>query len=88
MTWTIEFTPKARKDIARLQVRDQRRIADFLNLRAASYDNPRLLAKRLTAVNEELWRFRVGDFRIIVQFQDNHLTILVVEVGDRREVYR
>jgi mRNA interferase RelE/StbE len=88
MTWTIEFMAKARKDLARLPVRDQRRIADFLNLRASVHENPRVLAKRLTAVREELWRFRVGDFRLVVRFQDNRMTILVVEVGNRREVYR
>jgi mRNA interferase RelE/StbE len=88
MTWTIEFTSKARKDLARLPVRDQRRIADFLRLRAAEHENPRLLAKRLTAVRQELWRFRVGDFRVIVQFEDQRLSILVIEVGNRREVYR
>jgi mRNA interferase RelE/StbE len=88
MTWAIEFTPKARKDLARLPVQDQRRIADFLSLRASVHDNPRVLAKRLTAIRQELWRFRVGDFRVIVQFQDREMIILVVEVGNRREVYR
>jgi mRNA interferase RelE/StbE len=88
MTWTVEFTPKARKDLARLPVADQRRIGDFLNKRAAVHKNPRSLAKRLTGVKEELWRFRVGDFRIIVQFQDARIVILVLAIGNRREDYR
>jgi mRNA interferase RelE/StbE len=88
MTWTVEFTVKARKDLAGLHVRDQRRISDFLESRAAVHENPRLLAKRLTAVKEELWRFRVGDFRVIVRFQADRMVILIIEVGNRREVYR
>jgi mRNA interferase RelE/StbE len=88
MTWAVEFTSKARKDLARLPVRDQRRIADFLRLRASARENPRALAKRLAAVREELWRFRVGDYRVIVQFQDKGMVILVVEIGNRREICR
>jgi mRNA interferase RelE/StbE len=60
----------------------------FLEERAASHENPRTLAKRLTVPDEELWRFRVGDFRIIARFIDQKLEILVIAVGHRREVYR
>ncbi|UCI10186.1 type II toxin-antitoxin system RelE/ParE family toxin [Mesorhizobium sp. B1-1-8] len=49
---------------------------------------PKTLAKRLTATKAEAWRFRVGDYRIIAQFQDSRLVVLIVEVGNRREVYR
>jgi mRNA interferase RelE/StbE len=86
--WTIEFTANARKDLKRLAPSDQRRITDFLSERAASHENPRALAKRLTIPNEELWRFRVGDFRIIARFIDQKLEITVISVGHRREVYR
>ena len=86
--WTIEFTARARRDLKRLAMTDQRRITDFLAERAASRENPRALAKRLTVPDEELWRFRVGDFRIIARFVDQKLEITVISVGHRREVYR
>ncbi len=86
--WTIEFTPNARKQLKRLALTDQRRITDFLLERAASRENPRSLAKRLTVPDDELWRFRVGDFRIIARFVDQRLEITVISVGHRREVYR
>lgn len=88
MTWRVEFTPRAEKDIERLSTRDQRRILEFLTQRVSAHPNPRALAKRLTGTKEEVWRFRVGDYRIITQFQDSRLVVLVVEVGNRREVYR
>ncbi|MEZ2330378.1 type II toxin-antitoxin system RelE/ParE family toxin [Mesorhizobium sp. RCC_202] len=88
MTWRVEFTPRAEKDIERLSTKDQRRILDFLNQRVSAHPDPRALAKRLTGTREETWRFRVGDYRIITQFQDSRLVVLVVEVGNRREVYR
>ncbi|ESY68499.1 type II toxin-antitoxin system RelE/ParE family toxin [Mesorhizobium sp. B283B1A] len=88
MTWRVEFTRRAEKDIEQLSTKDQRRILEFLNQRVSAHPNPRALAKRLTATKEEAWRFRVGDYRIIAQFHDSRLVVLVVEVGNRREVYR
>ncbi|WP_192243237.1 type II toxin-antitoxin system RelE family toxin [Mesorhizobium silamurunense] len=88
MNWRVEFTPRAVKDIERLSTKDQRRILEFLNQRVSSHPNPKALAKRLTATREEAWRFRVGDYRVIAQFQDSRLIVLVVEVGNRREIYR
>jgi mRNA interferase RelE/StbE len=88
MSWRVEFTPRAEKDIERLSTKDQRRILDFLLRRVSVHPNPRALAKRLTGLKEEVWRFRVGDYRVIVRFRDSQLIVLVVEVGNRREVYR
>ncbi|TIS55382.1 type II toxin-antitoxin system RelE/ParE family toxin [Mesorhizobium sp.] len=88
MNWRVEFTQRADKDIERLSMKDQRRILEFLHDRVSAHPNPKALAKRLTATKQEAWRFRVGDYRIIVQFQDSRLVVLVVEVGNRREVYR
>jgi mRNA interferase RelE/StbE len=88
MTWRVEFTPRAKKDIERLSTKDQRRVLEFLAGRVSAHPDPRVLAKRLTATKEEAWRFRVGDHRIIVQFWDSRLVVLIVEIGNRREVYR
>lgn len=87
MTWAIEFTPAARKDLRKLSTRDQRRIADFLLKRVLRHPDPKALAKRLVAAGE-LWRFRVGDYRIIAQFQDARMIIMAIEIGNRRDVYR
>jgi mRNA interferase RelE/StbE len=86
--WTIEFTPKSKKELKRLAFVDQRRIADFLADRVTNHENPRLLAKRLTVPDEELWRFRVGNFRIVVRFIDQKMEIVVIAVGHRSQVYR
>lgn len=86
--WAVEFTSRSRKQFAALPKATRARIMAFLEDRAAKRDNPRLLAKRLVGVADEVWRFRVGDFRILARFEDDRMIILVVEVGDRREVYR
>ena len=56
--------------------------------RVAVLDNPRTLGKALSGRLGGLWRYRVGDCRIICEIQDSALCILVVTVGNRREVYR
>lgn len=88
MTWNVEFTTNARKDLRRIHPIERRRITEFLLERAAVHPNPRDLAKRLVGQNDELWRFRVGDFRIIVRFFDERMEILVIEAGHRSEIYR
>ncbi|WP_353682890.1 type II toxin-antitoxin system RelE/ParE family toxin [Mesorhizobium sp.] len=78
----------SRKGYRTASTKDQRRILEFLHQRVSEHPNPRALAKRLTATKQEAWRFRVGDYRIIAQFEDSRFVVLVVEVGNRREVYR
>jgi mRNA interferase RelE/StbE len=88
MSWRIEFTPRAEKDLERLSTKDERRILEFLRNRVAVHPDPRALAKRLKGYESDVWRFRVGDYRIVTRFIDSRLVVLVIEVGNRREVYR
>lgn len=89
MAWILEFSPDARRDLAKLDHKTAVRIIQFLNERAASHEQPRELATPLHGPNNKgLWRFRIGDYRAIVKFKNNVMTILVVEIGHRREVYR
>ncbi|MES0152408.1 type II toxin-antitoxin system RelE/ParE family toxin [Mesorhizobium sp. M0018] len=77
-----------RLEISRLQRSDQRRIVDFLENRLASRDNPRELGEALTGPLAGLWKYRVGSFRVLTRIDDSAVAIWVVQVGDRREVYR
>ena len=56
--------------------------------RVADLDNPRTLGEALSGRLGGLWRYRVGDCRVICEIQDGTLCILVVKIGNRREVYR
>ncbi len=86
--WAIEFTSKSRKDLDRLPIVTQSRIANFLDQRVALHENPRLLAKSLAGSRDGLWRFRVGDFRIVARFEDSKFVVLLVQIDNRRDVYR
>lgn len=85
MSYAISFTSKAAKQVRKLDPVVARRIRSFLEQKLAQLDNPRLLGKKL--VNEDFWRYRVGDYRILTNIDDDQILILIVEVAHRREIY-
>jgi mRNA interferase RelE/StbE len=86
--WTIEFRPNARNDLRKLDRSIQRRLINYLEQRVVSGGDPRRLGKPLRGEKDELWSYRVGDYRIISVIEDKKLVVVVVSVGHRREVYR
>jgi mRNA interferase RelE/StbE len=89
MTWRIEFAPGAAKELDKLDPPVSRRILAFLNERVGRLDDPLMLGEALKGSRlGELWKYRVGDYRVICALDDGVLKILVVRVGNRREVCR
>jgi mRNA interferase RelE/StbE len=89
LTWAIEFTDTALRQIEKLDHNVKRRIWKYLNERLAPLDNPRKLGEALHGERfGEFWRYRVGDYRVIARIEDDRLVVLVLRVGHRREVYR
>ncbi len=85
MSYAIRFTPKAAKQVEKLDAVAAKRIRGFLEQKLARLENPRSLGKKL--VNEEFWRYRVGDYRIVTTIDDDQILILIVEVAHRRVIY-
>ena len=88
MAWKIEYTRKARDELERLGRQTSQRVADYMDRRVAALDNPRDMGQALTGPLGGLWRYRVGDCRVICDIQDQVLRILVVRIGRRGRVYR
>lgn len=89
MAWRIEFDDAAKKDLAKLDKQVARRITTFLRERLAVLDDPRSLGDALKGSRlGDFWKYQVGDYRIIAHIEDGQLRILVVRIGNRREVYR
>jgi mRNA interferase RelE/StbE len=89
LAWRIELTATAAKQLAKLDKSEAKRIATFLRQRLAVLDDPRSMGKALTGpMLGAYWRYRVGDYRIICDIQDGALCVLVIEIGNRRDVYR
>ena len=88
MAWAIEYAETAKKQLRKLDRPAARRILAFMDERIAVSEDPRAMGKALNGPLGELWRYRVGDFRVICEIQDGRLTVLVLQIGNRREVYR
>ncbi|MCP9911785.1 type II toxin-antitoxin system RelE/ParE family toxin [Cyanobium sp. BA20m-p-22] len=87
MAWRIEFTPAAAKELRKLDRQISRRIGAFLKDLVASCGDPRQRGNGLTANWAGLWRYRVGDHRVICQLEDDRLLVLVVRIAHRSEAY-
>jgi mRNA interferase RelE/StbE len=86
--WRVEFDRAAVRDLRKLGVEAERRVLRYLRERIAGSTDPRRLGHALTGDRKGLWRYRVGDYRIVAAIEDDRFVVLVVAVGHRREVYR
>lgn len=89
MAWRIEFERSAERELETLGSQAIKRILKFLHQRVAPLDDPRSIGEALKGKQlGEFWKYRVGDFRIIADIRDSEIVIVVVRVGNRRDVYR
>jgi mRNA interferase RelE/StbE len=87
MSWVYRFDQRALKELKKLGKQARREIVAYLDERVAGDADPRRFGKGLKADLAGLWRYRVGDFRILCQIVDGELLVLVVAVGHRRDIY-
>jgi mRNA interferase RelE/StbE len=89
LVWDLKFDEGAKKDLAKLDKQIAKRITTFLVERVAALDDPRSIGEALKGSKlGDFWKYRVGDYRIITNIEDGALRVLVVKIGNRREVYR
>jgi mRNA interferase RelE/StbE len=86
--WRVEFDAAAAKELKKLGTAEQRRILKYLRQRIAGASDPRRLGKALTGEFAGLWRYRIGDYRLIASIKDKLFVVLILRVGHRREIYR
>ena len=87
MTWPIKYTATAAKSIKKLDFQIQRKIKAFLEGDLANSEDPREKGKGLTANYAGLWRYRIGDYRLICNIEDHDLIVLVLDAGHRKNIY-
>jgi mRNA interferase RelE/StbE len=87
-TWAIEIARTAEKQIKKLDRQAQESIVRFLRDRLQPSANPRQWGKPLQGDKAGLWRYRVGDYRLVCAIQDERITMLVLRVDHRKNVYR
>lgn len=89
LAWSIELSEDAVRQMEKLGHPASARIRKFLRERISVLLDPRMLGSALQGKQfEHMWRYRVGDYRVLCEIVDKRLVVVVVEVGHRREIYR
>jgi mRNA interferase RelE/StbE len=86
--WRVKFDIAAAKELKKLGTAEQRRILKFLRKRIAGSDDPRRLGTALNGEFAGLWRDRIGDYRLLAKIEDGRFGVLIVRVGQHREICR
>jgi len=84
--WRVRTTAKFDKQFARLERTAQRRILTYLEALEA-LDDPRQRGKALRANHSGVWRYRIGDYRVLAQITEFEMVVLAIAVGHRRDIY-
>ena len=87
MKYEVELSERFKKEFRKLDKYTQKMIRAWINKNLVGTENPRQHGKGLTANRSGQWRYRIGDYRLICNINDNKLIILALSVGHRRDVY-
>ena len=87
MTWVVEFDDAATKELRKLDRQAQQEILRYFRERIATNEDPRRFGKSLSHDLTGLWRYRVRNYRMICNIEDDKLTVLVVRAGYRKHMY-
>ncbi len=85
--WKIEWDSKALKEAKKLDRDARKKIVDYLEKRVLASQNPYQFGKPLKGNKAGIWRYRVGNYRILCQIEDKALIILVIAIGHRKDIY-
>ena len=88
MEYKIFFTERAKKQLKKMDKRISALIIGWLEKNIENCDNPRIHGKGLVGNKSGLWRYRIGDYRVICEIQDKEVIVLVLDVEHRREIYK
>lgn len=85
--WKIEWDSKALKEAKKLDRNARKKIVEYLEKRVLASQNPYQFGKPLKGNKAGIWRYRVGNYRILCQIEDRALIVLVIAVGHRKDIY-
>ena len=87
MKYRVVFSEKAKKQLKKMDKHIAALIIGWLEKNIEGCENPRLYGKGLVENRSGEWRYRIGDYRMICEIQDEEVLVLVLEIGHRREIY-
>lgn len=88
MNYRVEYSDRAVKNLKKLDKNTRKTLLDWIEKNLENCENPRVKGKGLTSNRSGEWRYRVENYRLIADIQDEKLVILFVEIGHRGQIYR
>ena len=86
--YKVEFSKQAVKDLKKLDKSVSTVIVSWIDKNLVNCESPRFIGKSLKGNLSSFWRYRIGDYRILVKIEDKKLIIIVITIGHRKEVYK
>lgn len=87
MRYQVEFSKQGKKELQKLDGFSQKIIMKWIYKNLMNTENPRLHGKELKGTLKCFWRYRIGDYRLLADIQDEAVVILLVNIGHRKETY-
>ena len=88
MPWTVDISANAAKTLEQMDSTVRNRIRRFVQERLQGTDNPRQWGAALSGRYAGLWKYRIGNYRLVCQLQDERLVVLVVKAEHRSDAYQ
>jgi len=86
--FSVGYSPAVFKTLKKIDRGTAALIYIWINEHLQNCENPRQYGKPLTSNRKGAWRYRIGKYRLLANIQDEHLTILLIDLGDRKNIYR
>ena len=88
MKYKILFDKNADKQLKKIDITQQRIIVNWIIKNLEDTNDPRIFGKSLKGNLKDYWRYRIGDYRVIAEINDDEVKILIIEIGHRKDVYK
>ena len=87
MMYCVEYTKTSVKQLKKMDRKIAAFIISYIDEKLVNCEDPRINGKALKGNYNDIWRYRVGDYRILAKIDDHRVIITVVEIGHRKEIY-
>ncbi|NMA94985.1 MAG: type II toxin-antitoxin system RelE/ParE family toxin [Clostridiales bacterium] len=88
MKYSILFDRNADKQLRQIDITQQRIIVNWIEKNLRNTDNPRRFGKSLKGNLKDYWRYRIGNYRIIADIDDDKIRIIIINIGHRKDIYK
>lgn len=87
MLYRVEYTPRAVRQLKKMDPHTRKLVFAWIDKNLQHCEDPRQHGKALAANRSGQWRYRIGDYRVLANIQDDKILILILEIGHRRSIY-